>query len=92
MNILIQTQRYLLHEISTRFYAVKLYLSSQSVAFVCRRYHISKSSLMGWNKKFDSVKEPLVDPKTPHPYFHTSQALKWIRDLYCRNPNLRIRL
>ncbi len=94
MNILIQTQRYLLHEISTRFYAVKLYRSSQSVAFVCRRYHISKSSLMRWNKKFDGSRESLADhshkPKTPHSSSHTPKELKWIRDLYRRNPHASV--
>ena len=94
MNSITQTQRYLPHEISTRFYAVNLYRSGQSVAFVCRRYHISKSSLMRWNKRFDGTKESLMDhshrPKTPHPSSHTTEELKWIRDLHKRNPHASV--
>ena len=94
MNIVTYTQRYLPHEISTRFYAVKLYRSGQSVSFVCRRYHISKSSLMRWNKRFDGTKESLMDrshrPKSPHPASHTDQELKWIRDLHRCNPHASV--
>ena len=94
MNSITQTQRYLPHEISTRFYAVNLYRSGQSVAFVCRRYHIFKSSLMRWNKRFDGTKESLMNrshrPKTPHPSSHTSQELKWICDLHRRNPHASV--
>ncbi len=50
------------------------------VNHVCRRYHISKSSLMRCNKKFDGTKESLIDkfhkPNTPHPNAHTEQELK----------------
>ena len=49
------------HTIETRFYAVKLYRSGCSVRFVCRRYHISKASLMRWNKKFDGARQSLAD-------------------------------
>ncbi len=46
MKSITHSQRYLPHTIETRFYAVKLYRSGNSVQFVCRRYHISKASLM----------------------------------------------
>ena len=46
MNTITHSQRYLPHEINTKFYAVKLYRSGVGVSFVCRRYHISKSSLL----------------------------------------------
>ena len=59
MNTITHSQRYLPHEINTKFYAVKLYRSGVGVSFVCRRYHISKSSLLRWNKKFDGTKESL---------------------------------
>ena len=54
-----QNNRYLPHELNTKFYAVKLYRNGNSISFVCRRYKISKSSLMRWNKKFDGTKESL---------------------------------
>ena len=94
MNSLTYTQRYLPHEIKTRLYAVKLYQSGNPIKFVCRRYKISKSSLMRWNKNYDGTKESLVDkshrPLTPHPNAHTDQELKWIKDYHRRNPHISI--
>ena len=94
MSSISQTQRYLPHEIHTKFYAVKLYRNGYSVSFVCRRYKISKSSLMRWNKKFDGTKESLIDkshkPKSKHPNAHTDIELKWIRDYTRRNPNISL--
>ena len=94
MNTIPHLQRYLPHKLETKFYATKLYRSGYSISFVCRRYHISKSSLMRWNKKFDGTKESLVDkshrPKSPHPNAHTKQEIKWIRDLHRRNPHISV--
>ena len=94
MNTITHNQRYLPHEITTKYHAVKLYRSGYSVSFVCRRYKISKSSLMRWNKKFDGTKESLLDkshrPLTPHPNSHTEQELKWIRDYHRRNPHISV--
>ena len=94
MNTIPHLQRYLPHKLETKFYATKLYRSCCSISFVCRRYHISKSSLMRWNKKFDGTKESLVDkshrPKSPHPNAHTEQEIKWIRDLHRRNPHISV--
>ena len=94
MNTIPHLQRYLPHKLETKFYATKLYRSGCSISFVCRRYHISKSSLMRWNKKFDGTKEYLVDkshrPKSPHPNAHTEQEIKWIRDLHRRNPHISV--
>ena len=94
MNTITYSQRYLPHEINTKFFAVKLYRTGVGIHYVCRRYHISKSSLMRWNKKFDGTKESLLDkshrPKTPHPNAHTEMELKWIRDLHRRNPHISV--
>lgn len=60
MNSITQTKnnaRYLPHEVKTRIYAVKLYRGGNSVKFVCRKYHISKASLMRWNKRYDGTNE-----------------------------------
>ena len=90
MNTITYSQRYLPHEINTKFYAVKLYRSGVGVSFVCRRYHISKSSLLRWNKKFDGTKESLANkshrPLSKHPNSHTEEELKWIQDYHRRNP------
>lgn len=94
MNTIPYSQRYLPHELSTKFHAVLLYRSVKDVSYVCRRYHISKASLMRWNKAFDGTKESLVckshKPLSPHPRAHTDQELKWIMDYHRRNPNISV--
>lgn len=94
MSTIPQTQRYIPHEIKTKFHAVALYRKGNSVSFVCRRYHISKSSLLRWNKKFDGTRESLIDkshrPHKQHPNAHTEQELQWIRNYHRRNPNISI--
>lgn len=81
------------HNINTKFHAVTTYRNGKSsVRHICRQYHISKSSLMRWNKKFDGTKESLENksrrPKTPHPNSHTEHELNKIKNLIRRNPNI----
>ncbi len=95
MNTITYSQRYLPHELKTRIHAVLLYRNPEyDVSFVCRRYHISKSSLMRWNKRFDGTPESLMDkshrPFTPHPNAHTEQELTWIKSLKRRNPKISV--
>ena len=94
MNTIPYSQRYLPHELTTKYYAVKLYRAGNPVSFVCRRYHISKASLMRWNKKFDGTRESLIDgshkPRSVHPNAHTEQELKWIQDYHRRNPHISV--
>ncbi|MGI6309317.1 MAG: DDE-type integrase/transposase/recombinase [Bacilli bacterium] len=86
------SQRYYPHELHTKYHAVNLYRQVRSISFVCRRYKISKASLMRWNKKFDGNKKSLIDkshkPLTPHPNSHTEEELTWIRNYIRRNPNI----
>ena len=92
MEIISHSQRYYPHDLNTKFYAVQLYRKGNPISFVCRRYKISKASLMRWNKKFDGTKESLIDkshkPHTTHPNAHTEIELKWIKDYIRRNPNI----
>lgn len=92
MNTITHSQRYLPHEISTKYHAVKLYRTGVGISFVTRRYHISKSSLLRWNKKFDGTKDSLIDkthrPLTPHPNSHTAEELRWIQNYHRRNPHI----
>src|SRR5574344_19734 len=92
MKIISQSQRFYPHDLNTRFNAVKLYRNGNPISFVCRRYKISKASLMRWNKKFDGTKASLIDkshkPLTPHPNAHTEEELKWINDYIRRSPNI----
>lgn len=94
MTSISQTQRYIPHELNTKYYSVNLYRKGYSVSFVCRRYKISKSSLMRWNKKFDGTKKSLIDkshrPLSKHPNAHTDEEIKWIRNLIKRNPNISL--
>lgn len=89
-----QNKRYLPHELSTRINAVKLYRLTGDLQFVLRRYHISKASLMRWNKLYDGTKESLADkshrPHSQHPNSHTEEELTWIRNYHRRNPNISI--
>jgi len=94
MTSISQTQRYFPHELNTKYYSVKLFRQGYPISFVCRRYKISKSSLLRWNKRFDGSKESLIDkshrPHTPHPNAHTEEEIKWIKDLIKRNPNISL--
>ena len=90
MTSISQNNRYLPHTLNTRYHAVKTYRNGASVDFICRRYKVSKASLMRWNKRFDGTKESLRDnshrPLTPHPKAHTQQELTWIKNIIRRNP------
>ena len=88
------TKRYLPHELKTRENAVKMYRNCNDIGYVCRKYHISRSSLWRWNKKYDGTKESLKDkshrPLSKHPSAHTDEEVKWIKDLVRRNPHITL--
>ena len=86
--------RYLPHELKTRINAVKTYRNGNSIEYVCRKYHISRTSLWRWNKKFnesdDSLKDKSHRPLSKHPNAHTDLEIKWIKDLIRRNPHITL--
>ena len=94
MSSITQNKRYLPHEITTKVNSVKLYRQTKDIGFVCRRYHISKASLMRWNKQYDGSRESLVPkshrPHSQHPNAHTEAELNWIKNLHRRNPNISV--
>ena len=94
MSIVTQKKRYLPHEITTKVQSVKLYRQTKDIGFVCRRYYISKASLMRWNKQYDGTRESLAPkshrPHSPHPNAHTEAELDWIRNFHRRNPNISV--
>ena len=51
-----KTQLYIPHTLETRLATVKTYRNKNSISFICRRYKVSKASLMRWNKKYDGTK------------------------------------
>ena len=87
-------KRYLPHTVNTKEGAVKLYRQTRDIDFVLRRYHISKASLMRWNRLYDGTKESLVPkshrPHSQHPNAHTEEELRWISHYHRRNPNISI--
>lgn len=94
MNSITQNKRYCPHEIKTKEYSVKLYRETKDISFVCRRYHISKASLMRWNKQYDGTRRSLENkshkPLSAHPNAHTEKELKWINDYHRRNPDITV--
>lgn len=92
MQIISHSQRYYPHDLITKFHALELYRNGNPISFVCRRYKISKASLMRWNKQFDGSKESLVNkshkPISKHPNAHSDLEIKWIKDYIRRNPNI----
>ena len=81
MKSITQNKRYCPHEITTKLNSVNLYRLTKDLSFVCRRYRISKASLMRWNKRYDGTKESLLPrshrPLTPHPNAHTAEEIGW---------------
>ena len=73
-------KRYCPHLLETKLHAVALCRQSKDIFFVCRRYHVSKASLMRWNKAYDETKESLMSkshrPHSPHPNAHTEFEIK----------------
>ena len=82
------------HEITTKLYVVRLSWLVRDVQYICRRYHISKVSLMRWNRQYDGTQDLLESglhrPETPHPNAHTEEELTWIRNLHRRNPDVSV--
>ena len=89
-----KNQRYLPHDVNTRYHAVKLYLSGYDIKFICRRYKISTSSLRRWCIRYDGTRESLKDkshrPYSRHPNAHTDEEIKNIHNILRRNPNITL--
>lgn len=81
-------KRYCPHLLETKLHSVQLYRQTRDISYVCRKYKVSKASLMRWNKAYDGTKESLIPkshrPHTPHPNAHTEQEIKWITDYHRR--------
>ena len=71
-----------------------MYRNCGDINYVCRKYHISRTSLWRWNKKYDGTKESITDkshkPKRRHPNAHTNQEIRWIRNYVRRNPRITL--
>ena len=91
-----KSARYLPHKLENRVAAVKMLRNSSrgSIANICRKYHINRTSLWRWNKLYDGTKDSLMDkshrPKTKHPNAHTNYEIRHIRNYCRRNPNISL--
>ena len=89
MNSITQNKRYCPHLFETKLHSVEVYRQTKDISFVCRRYHISKASLMRWNRAYDGTKESLMEkshkPLSTHPNAHTAEELKMKRYLIRSN-------
>lgn len=74
------TTRYLPHELKPRINSVKTYKNGNSIEYVCRKYHISRISLM----------DKLYKPLSRYPNAHTDEEIKWIKDLIRRNSHITL--
>ena len=85
-------KRYCPHLLVTKLHSVQLYRQTRDISYVCRKYKVSKASLMRWNKAYNGTKESLMPkshrPHSPHPNAHTEQELEWIKNYHRRNPNI----
>lgn len=92
MSSVSHLQRYLPHELTTRYYVVTLYRSGTPVSTLVRRYKVSRTSIWRWDQRFDGTKESLMDhshrPKTTHPASHSNMELHWIKSYIRRNPQI----
>lgn len=92
----LKNARYLPHKIENRIAAVKMLRNSPrgSIHSICRKYHISRSSLWRWNKKYNGTKESLMDkshrPLSKHPNAHSNYEIRNIRNYCKRNPNISL--
>ena len=94
MSIVTQNRRYLPHEITTKIHAVESYRKLGDISYICRKYKVSKASLMRWNKRYDGSADSLAAkshrPHHQHPNAHSQEELTWIRNLHRRNPNISV--
>lgn len=87
-------RNYLPHLLKNRIAAVKIYRNTGNIDYVCRKYHISRTSLWRWNKKYDGTELSLKDkshkPNSLHPSSHTDQEIYYIKCYLIRNPHITL--
>lgn len=79
-------------DLDTRYHAcLRRKQSGWKVRRVLSYYHVKRSSLYRWLKRFDGTRESLADgshrPNTPHPNSAGKDKVKKVLDLHRRNPD-----
>lgn len=92
MNILTHQRNYIPIDLETRFHACKRVKESHwKISKVCSFYHVKRSSLFRWLKKFDGSKESLIDkshkPLSPHPRTLSEETVQKTLNIKRRNPD-----
>ena len=92
MSILSLERNYIPIDIETRYHAcLRRTVSSWPIRKILSFYHIKRSSLYRWLKRFDGNKKSLLDkshkPLSEHPNKLNQEIIKKISDLHRRNPN-----
>lgn len=92
MNILAQERNYIPIDIDTRYHACsRRVVSSWSIKRIMSFYHVKRSSLYRWLKRFDGTKESLHDishkPLSQHPNKLKEDVVKKVLGLHRRNPD-----
>ena len=55
-------KRYCPHLLETKLHSVELYRQTKDIEYVCRKYHISKASLMRWSKYYSLTQSYHITP------------------------------
>ena len=92
MNILSLERNYIPIDIETRFHACsRRVVSLWPIRKILSFYHIKRSSLYRWLKRFDGTKDSLLDkshrPLSDHPNKLKADVVKKVLDLHRRNPD-----
>lgn len=92
MNILALERNYIPLDIDTRFHACsRKVFSAWPIRKILSFYHIKRSSLYRWLKRFDGTKESLLDlshrPHSDHPNKLKKEIVDRILNLHRRNPD-----
>lgn len=92
MDILALERNYIPIDIDTRLHAcLRRTVSKWPIRRILSFYHIKRSSLYRWLKRFDGQKESLLDkshrPLSDHPNKLKSEVVKKVLDLHRRNPD-----
>jgi len=92
MSILALERNYIPIDIETRLHAcLRRTVSEWPIRKILSFYHIKRSSLYRWLKRFDGSKESLLDkshkPLSDHPNKLKADIVKKVLDLHRRNPD-----
>lgn len=92
MNILALERNYIPIDIETRLHAcLRRTVSDWPIRKIISFYHIKRSSLYRWLKRFDGTKDSLMDhshkPLSDHPNKLKADIVKKVLDLHRRNPD-----